>query len=250
MLKLCSFSARSIWPATAWVGALVLSLLMGAGTALSAAGKGTVLVLGDSIAAGYGLDPALAFPHLLQSKIDSANLPFNVVNAGVSGDTSAGGLRRIDWQLKRPVDVLLMELGGNDGLRGLSVADMERNLQAIIDKTRARYPSATVVIAGMQMPPNLGADYARAYRSAFETLAQKNHAAIVPFLLEGVGGVEALNQPDRIHPTAQGHKIVAENVWKVLQPILQRIASAKPVPSPSQVAAVTNSVPNSGAIQR
>jgi acyl-CoA thioesterase-1 len=180
----------------------------------------TIVVLGDSIAAGFGLDADHAFPKLLQSKIDAAHLPFTVVNAGVSGDTSAGGLRRIDWVLKRPLDILILELGGNDGLRGLSVGAMQTNLQAIIDKTRGAYPKAQIVIAGMQMPPNLGSAYAAPFQQAFVTLARENNATLVPFLLEGVGGVPELNQPDRIHPTAEGHKIVAENVWKVLKPLL------------------------------
>ena len=239
------------WPAGAWVLALLLSLLSSFASFADSAGKGTVLVLGDSIAAGYGLDSDKAFPRLLQAKVDAAHLPFTVVNAGVSGDTSAGGLRRIDWQLKRPCDVLILELGGNDGLRGLSVDDMQRNLQAIIDRTRAKYPKAEIVIAGMQMPPNLGSEYARAYRNAFFTLAQRNHASIVPFLLEGVGGVAELNQADSIHPTAQGHKIVAENVWKVLQPILQRLARGKaPASEQDRTASINNSAVSGGGIQR
>ena len=186
----------------------------------------TVLVLGDSLAAGYGLDDNQAFPTLLQKKIDQAGWTFQVVNAGVSGDTSAGGLRRIDWLLKRKCDVLVLELGANDGLRGLPVEAMQRNLQAIIDRTRGKYPQAQIVIAGMQMPPNLGADYARAFRQAFSALAKKNKASLIPFLLEGVGGRADLNLPDRIHPSVEGHKIVAENVWKVLRPILEKSASS------------------------
>jgi acyl-CoA thioesterase-1 len=183
----------------------------------------TVIVLGDSIAAGNGLDESQSFPALLQKRIDQAGLKFEVVNAGVSGDTSAGGLRRIDWLLKRTCDVLLLELGGNDGLRGLPVEAMHRNLQSIIDRTRAKYPQAQIVIAGMQMPPNLGGDYARAFQQVFSTLAQKNKAALIPFLLDGVGGNPELNLPDRIHPTAQGHRILAENVWKVLGPVLEKM---------------------------
>lgn len=180
----------------------------------------TIVILGDSLAAGYGLDLSEAFPALLQKKIDAAGLKFSVVNAGVSGDTSAGGLRRIDWLLKRPVDVLLLELGGNDGLRGIPVAVTKSNLQAIIARTKQKYPQAQVVIAGMQMPPNMGADYNTAFEKVFPDLAKANNAALVPFLLEGVGGKPDLNQPDLIHPTAEGHKIVAENVWKALQPEL------------------------------
>jgi acyl-CoA thioesterase-1 len=172
------------------------------------------------------LDGDQAFPTLLQKKIDEAGWNVQVVNAGVSGDTSAGGLRRIDWLLKRKCDVLVLELGANDGLRGLPVDSMQHNLQTIIDRTRAKYPMAQIVIAGMQMPPNLGADYARTFQDAFSTLAKKNKATLIPFLLEGVGGRPDLNLPDRIHPTPEGHKIVAENVWKVLRPIIQKLASA------------------------
>lgn len=180
----------------------------------------TVLILGDSLAAGYGLDPSEAFPALIQKKADEAGLPALVVNAGVSGDTTAGGLRRLGWLLKRPVDVLVIELGGNDGLRGLSLDMTRTNLQAIIDRTRQKYPQVRVVLVGMQMPPNLGAEYVTSFRELFPSLAQKNQAALVPFLLEGVGGKPELNQPDQIHPTAQGHRILAETVWKVLKPVL------------------------------
>ncbi|HMC27376.1 MAG TPA: arylesterase [Verrucomicrobiae bacterium] len=183
----------------------------------------TILVLGDSIAAGFGLDGNDAFPALLQKKMDQAGWNFEVVNAGVSGDTSAGGLRRIDWVLKRKCDVLILELGGNDGLRGLPVDAMQQNLQATIDRTRAKYPQVEILIAGMQMPPNLGAEYARDFQQAFVRLAQKNKATLIPFLLEGVGGRPELNLPDRIHPTVEGHKIVAENVWKYLRPVLQKL---------------------------
>lgn len=183
--------------------------------------KGTVLVLGDSIAAGYGVDVSEAYPALLQRQIDAAGLPYTVVNAGVSGDTSAGGLRRIDWLSKRPIDVLVLELGGNDGLRGIPVASTRTNLQGIIDKSRARNPSVRIVIAGMQMPPNMGPQFTAEFRELFPALAKANQSALVPFLLEGVGGRPEFNQPDLVHPTAEGHQIVASNVWKVLEPILR-----------------------------
>jgi acyl-CoA thioesterase-1 len=182
----------------------------------------TILILGDSLAVGYGLEGSQAFPALLQKKVEDAHLDFEVINAGVSGDTSAGGLRRIDWLLKRKIDVLLLELGGNDGLRGLPVDAMQRNLQAIIDRAHAKYPQIQIIIAGMQMPTNLGAEYARAFGQAFPTLARKNKAVLIPFLLEGVGGRADLNLPDGIHPTAEGHKIVADNIWKVLRPVLTK----------------------------
>ena len=182
-----------------------------------------VVVLGDSLAAGYGLDPSSAFPALLQKKINDAGWKFHVVNAGVSGDTSAGGLRRLDWLLKRRVDVLVIELGGNDGLRGLSPAALKKNLQSIIERTRQKYPAAQVVLAGMKMPANLGS-YAAEFEQTYSDVAKENDVPLVPFLLEGVGGNPDLNLPDRIHPTAEGQKILAENVWTVLKPVLAKIA--------------------------
>jgi acyl-CoA thioesterase-1 len=179
-----------------------------------------ILILGNSIAAGYGLDPEQAFPARLQEKIDSLGWDFHVVNAGVSGETTAGGLSRLDWLLRQPVDVLIIELGGNDGLRGIASDVTRQNLQAIVDKTQARYPEAEIVLAGMQIPPNLGPEYTERFRSIFPDLARENDLHLVPFLLEGVGGVPALNLPDGIHPTAEGHRIVASNVWDTLEPVL------------------------------
>lgn len=181
-----------------------------------------VVVLGDSLAAGYGVEPQEAFPALLQQKVDASGLKFTVVNAGVSGNTSADGLARIDWLLKRRIDVLVLELGGNDGLRGVPVTAMQDNLQAIIERIKQRYPEARIVVAGMRLPPNLGNDYTERFRKVFPELAKKNNATLIPFLLEGVGGKPLLNQDDHIHPTADGHKIVAENVWKVLKPVLEK----------------------------
>lgn len=182
--------------------------------------KKTLVVLGDSLAAGYGLDQSEAFPAHLQRKIDEARLKFQVVNAGVSGDTSAGGLRRLDWLLKRPVDVLVIELGGNDGLRGLSPSALKKNLEAIVERTRAKYPGVQIVLAGMKMPANLG-EYATQFERVYSEVAKEQSLALVPFLLDGVGGRPDLNLPDRIHPTAEGQKILAENVWKVLKPTLE-----------------------------
>jgi acyl-CoA thioesterase-1 len=187
----------------------------------------TIVVLGDSIAAGYGVEPSEAYPSLLQDKINDAGWKCTVVNAGVSGDTSADGLNRINWLLKRKIDVLILELGGNDGLRGVPTSATETNLQTIIDRVKQKYPAAQIVIAGMQMPPNLGEEYRLAFKNIFPSLAAKNHAALVPFLLEGVGGQSELNQPDHIHPTAAGHRVVAENVWKVLKPALARLMPAQ-----------------------
>ncbi|MGB8342105.1 MAG: arylesterase [Chthoniobacterales bacterium] len=190
-----------------------------------AAFGGTILFLGDSLTAGQGVEEGQAFPALIEEKIQAQHLPYEVVNAGLSGDTSAGGLRRIDWLLQRPIDVLVLELGANDGLRGLPVAAMKANLQAIIDKVKAKNPQVKIIIAGMEMPPNLGGDYANDFRAVFADLARTNNATLIPFLLEGVGGHTDLNQRDQIHPTADGHKIVAENVWRVLAPILEKNGS-------------------------
>ncbi|HEU4343859.1 MAG TPA: arylesterase [Candidatus Binatia bacterium] len=185
----------------------------------------TILFLGDSITAGYGVDPSEAFPALIEKKIRGKGWNFRVVNAGQSGDTTAGGLSRLDWLLKNRIDVLVLELGANDGLRGLPVENMKKNLQAIIDRTKERYPEAKIVIAGMVVPPNMGSEYSRRFEAAFRELAKKNKAALIPFILEGVAGVRASNLPDGIHPAARGHQIVAANVWKVLEPILRPLAA-------------------------
>ncbi|HEX8078349.1 MAG TPA: arylesterase, partial [Chthoniobacterales bacterium] len=163
-----------------------------------ASSTGTVVFLGDSLTAGLGVQPSEAFPALVAEKIRAAGLPFEVENAGLSGDTSAGGLRRIDWLLQRKVDVLVIELGANDGLRGLDLKEMKANLQAIIDKTKAKNPQVKIILAGMQVPPNLGAEYASGFRRVFEELARENKAGLIPFLLEGVGGNRELNQADLI----------------------------------------------------
>jgi acyl-CoA thioesterase-1 len=185
---------------------------------------GVILFLGDSITAGYGLDLAQAYPALIQEKIDAKGWRFKVVNAGQSGDTSAGGLNRIDWLLRNRVDVLVLELGGNDGLRGLPVENTRKNLQAIIDRTRAKYPGAKIVIAGMKVPPNMGREYGGQFEAIYPALAKKNQASLIPFVLEGVGGERQLNLPDGIHPTAKGHQRVAANVWKVLEPVLRSLS--------------------------
>lgn len=204
------------------LGVLTTSQIIIAADTNTLSERKTVVVLGDSLAAGYGLDPSEAYPAVLQTKIDAAHLNFTVVNAGVSGDTTSGGLRRMEWLLKRKIDVLVLELGGNDGLRGVPVTTTKTNLQAIIDRTHQKYPQAQIIIAGMEMPPNMGEDYRRAFRDVFHDIARTNNAAFIPFLLEGVGGHPELNQPDHIHPTAEGDKIVAENVWKVLGPMLEK----------------------------
>jgi len=199
------------------LAALVLSTPAPLAAADTAAARKTILVLGDSLAAGYGVDPDQAWPALLQKKIDAAGLKIEVLNAGVSGDTTADGLQRLDWLLRRKADVLLLELGGNDGLRGLPVAATTTNLQAILDRVRQKYPAIKLVIAGMKMPPNMGPEYVDAFNKIYPELATKNHAALIPFLLEGVAGKPDLNLPDGIHPTPEGHRIVAQNVWAVLR---------------------------------
>lgn len=180
-----------------------------------------ILFFGDSLTAGYGIDPAYAFPSLIQEKIRAQGWNFQIINAGVSGETTAGGLRRVDWVLQQPVDIFVLELGANDGLRGQSIENARDNLQAIIDRVKSKYPQVRIMLAGMQIPPNLGREYTSRFRSIFPTLAQKNNATLIPFLLEGVGGVPKLHLPDGLHPTPQGHEIVAKNVWHVLEPVLR-----------------------------
>jgi acyl-CoA thioesterase-1 len=182
-----------------------------------------VLFLGTSLTAGLGLEESQAYPALIQQRIDSAGLRFRVVNAGVSGETSAGGLRRIDWVLRQPIAVLVLELGANDALRGQDLDATRRNLQAIIDRTRTAYPDCAVVIAGMQAPPNLGRRYTREFRDLFPALARLNHAALIPFLLDSVAAIPRLNQADGMHPNVAGERIVARNVWRVLGPVLRGI---------------------------
>ena len=182
----------------------------------------TILFFGNSLTAGYGLEPSEAFPALIQQKIDSAGWKYNVINSGLSGETTAGGKNRIGWVLRQKVDIFILELGGNDGLRGVELESTRQNLQAIIDTVRAKNPDVQIVLAGMQIPPNMGPDYTSKFRTIYPELAQKNNLPLIPFLLEGVGGIAKLNLPDGIHPTAEGHKIVAENVWKVLEPILRQ----------------------------
>jgi acyl-CoA thioesterase-1 len=180
----------------------------------------TIVFYGNSLTAGYGVDPSEAFPALVQEKIDSLQLPYKVINAGLSGETTAGGKGRIDWILRQPVNIFVLELGGNDGLRGIPIAETSRNLQAIIDRVREKYPDARIILAGMQVPPNMGRNYATAFRVVFQQLAAKNNLELILFLLENVGGISSLNQGDGIHPNPRGHKIVAENVWRVLTGIL------------------------------
>ena len=179
-----------------------------------------IVFFGDSLTAGYGVAPGQSFPSLIKRSIDSLHLPYEVTNAGVSGETSSGGRDRIAWVLRQPVDIFILELGANDGLRGIPVTGTTANLQAIIDAVKAKYPAARIVLAGMQMPPSMGATYTTAFRNIFPTLAAKNHTALIPFLLQNVGGIPSLNQPDGIHPNPAGHRLVANNVWHTLKPLL------------------------------
>ena len=186
------------------------------------AGKKKIIVFfGNSLTAGYGLDdPSQGFAGLIQKRIDSLGLNYKVVNAGVSGETTSGGNSRIDWLLKQPFDVFVLELGGNDGLRGIPVSETRKNLQEILDKVKAKYPDAKRVLAGMQIPPNMGQKYATEFKDVYADLAKKNEVTLIPFLLEGVGGESKLNQADGIHPTAEGHRILAENVWVRIKDLL------------------------------
>lgn len=178
----------------------------------------TILFFGNSLTAGYGVEPTQAFPALIQQKIDSMHLPYKVINGGVSGETTADGNQRIDFVLKQqPLDVFVLELGANDGLRGVPLTETRKNLQSIVDKVKSKYPAAKLVLAGMQIPPNMGQAYATDFKNIYPELAKKNNMLLIPFLLQGVGGEARLNQQDGIHPTAEGHQIVAENVWKVLK---------------------------------
>lgn len=180
--------------------------------------KKTILFFGNSLTAGYGLeDPADAFPSVIQQKLDSLNLPYKAVNAGLSGETTSGGVNRINWLLKQPVDIFVLELGANDGLRGIPVTETKKNLQSILDTVAVRYPKAKRILLGMEVPPNMGGTYVAEFRAIFRQVANENKIPFVPFMLDGVAGNVKLNLRDGIHPTAEGYKIVADNVWEVLK---------------------------------
>ena len=188
------------------------------------ANEKVILCFGNSLTEGYGLKEEEAYPALLQQKIDSAGLNYKVVNAGLSGETTSGGLGRLNWvlQSQNNIQLFILELGPNDGLRGISPKETKKNLQQIIDTVSLKIPKAPIVLAGMQIPPNMGPDYTTEFKNIFPVLAESNSIALIPFLLEGVAGDKTLNQEDGIHPTAEGTKIVAENVWKIIQPILKK----------------------------
>ncbi len=179
-----------------------------------------IVFFGDSITAGYGIPMENAFPALVQSKIRDLNLNYEVINAGLSGETTAGGLNRIDWVLKAKPDIFILELGGNDGLRGLSLEESEKNLKGMIEKVRKANPKAVIILAGMQIPPNLGQDYTNQFKGLFPKVAKEMDTQLIPFLLDGVGGDPQLNLSDGIHPNQKGHKIVAETVWEYIRPLL------------------------------
>ena len=181
----------------------------------------TILFFGDSLTAGFGLDDVSeAFPGIIQNEIDALNLNYTVINSGVSGETSAGGKSRINWVLNQKPNIFILELGANDGLRGVPLNETRQNLQAIIDAVKQKYPETEIILAGMQIPPNMGQNYTSEFRVIFPELAQKNNITLIPFLLDNVGGIPELNQSDGIHPTKEGHKILAKNVWSVLKPLV------------------------------
>ncbi len=177
-----------------------------------------IVILGDSITAGYGLAPDEAYPAILQRKIDDANLPYTVSNAGVSGDTTAGGLRRVAWAMAKGADVLVIALGGNDGLRGISPEETKKNLLGIAAEARAKNPDVEIFIAGMRMPDSMGQAFAARFQAIFPEAAKESDASLIPYLLKDVGGLAKMNQPDRIHPTPEGQRKVADNVWEILRP--------------------------------
>ena len=229
LFALTRFSRVGTFPLQAFA-ALTCWMLAFSSLAAEAKQK-TVVILGDSIAAGSGVELSEAFPSLLQRRIEEKQLPYHVVNAGVSGDTTAGGVRRMPWLLKQKIDVLVIELGGNDGLRGISPEETRANLEKIISLAREKQPGVRIVLAGMQMPQNMGTEYNQKFRELFTAIAKEKKTELIPFLLEGVGGKPDLNQPDRIHPNPEGHKIVASNVWSVLEPLL---TASKPTVPPSK----------------
>ena len=187
----------------------------------------TVLIVGTSLTAGLGLDPEEAYPALLRRKADSLGLHVEIVNAGLSGETSAGALRRMDWLLRGPADVVIIETGANDGLRGLDVDSTRANLRAIVGKVKAARPAARILLAQMEAPPNLGAKYTSAFHAMYQDVARETSTEVMPFLLAGVAGIASLNQPDGMHPNEKGEQIVADNVWAALEPVLRQLDASR-----------------------
>ena len=180
----------------------------------------TILFFGNSLTAGYGLDTKESFPSLIQNRLDSLDLKYTVINAGLSGETTAAGKNRLNWVLKQKVEIFVLELGANDGLRGIPLSETRANLQTIIDVVLEKNADTQIILAGMQIPPNMGQEYTTEFRTIFPDLAKENEIELIPFLLDGVAGIPDLNLPDGIHPTAEGQKIVRENVWVVLEGLL------------------------------
>lgn len=181
----------------------------------------TILFFGDSITAGYGLETEEVFPNLIQQRLDSLGYDYTVINAGLSGETTAGGLNRIDWVLKQNVEIFVLELGANDGLRGVPLAETRSNLNRIVDYVQEKNSETKIILAGMQIPPNLGEDYTTEFRDLFPELAEKENIYLIPFILEGVAGDPDLNQQDGIHPTAEAQPILVDNIWETLEPLLK-----------------------------
>lgn len=199
---------------------LLLILVMILSTSVHAQEKKSILIFGDSIAAGFGVEPNQAFPAVIQEKIDSSGLNYEVINGGLSGETSAGGLRRISWVLQRKIDIMILELGGNDGLRGIDLNSTKDNLQQIINIAQEKNPDIEIIIAGMQVPPNLGIEYTNQFVNLYPDLAESNNLPLIPLILNDVGGYDEYMQPDQIHPNVAGHRVVAETVWETLYPII------------------------------
>ncbi len=179
-----------------------------------------ILFYGNSLTAGYGIDADDAFPGLTQTRIDSLGLDYKVINGGLSGETTAGGLSRLDWFLEDKPEIFILELGGNDGLRGIAITETKSNLLAMVDKVRAKFPETKIILAGMQIPPNMGQEYSNEFKEIFPAVAKEKNVTLIPFLLENVGGIPELNLPDGIHPTEEGHQIVFETIWPYIQPEL------------------------------
>ena len=224
-MRLGTFALCSTW--------LAVSLCAPMQSALAArrdaSGVKTIVMLGDSLTDGYGINRGQAYPALIAEKLRAGGYKYEVINAGVSGDTTAGGVRRLPRYLSGRIDVLVIELGINDAFRAVPVEQMRTNLQAIIDRTRERHPNVAILIAGMQLPLYGADSYVRAFGEVYAELAERNHTALLPYLLERVGGDPSLNLPDRVHPNAAGHRVLAENVWRVLEPLL--IKATAPVPA-------------------
>ncbi len=182
--------------------------------------KKKILFFGDSLTAGYGLEMGQAYPSIIQQKIDSLGLEYRIINAGLSGETTASGKNRLEWVLEENISIVIIELGANDGLRGVPLQETESNLQSMVDMVQEKLPNAEIVLAGMKIPPNMGPEYTATFEGIFPELAEEENLHLIPFLLENVAGIPDLNQGDGIHPTVEGQKIVAQNVWEVLQPIL------------------------------